>query len=211
VYTNQILTSGGANITAVNLWINDTQSLGVTDGYAWKRTLYKGRYYRNGMLGLFSYTDSPAGVYGGGHDVYTTPYSFLPVSDGVVRGMMVEWLGTGVYGTASATGNMTVIYPRDTTYSYKWMLPSWMGAVEQDFAGGTPINTGIPIGNGQNYTIPTPSGIVGPADLAAVTSVWYQAPPWCLLEADMTPQNHFIDIYDVASVAKAWGQSSTPR
>jgi hypothetical protein len=204
VYTNQILSSGGSNKTAVIKWINDTQSLGVTDGFAWKLTQLNGRYYRSGTVGLFSYTDgpAPASVFGGGHDVYTTPYSFKPISDEVVRGVMSEWVA----------GQMEIVYPRDMLVSYKWVLPSWMGAVEQDFAGGTPITTNVPnpATPGQNYTIPTPSGVVSTGDLATVQSVWYQVPPWYLLEADMAPQNHFIDIYDVASVAKAWGLKSTP-
>jgi hypothetical protein len=186
------------NATNVAKWTQHMESLGVSDGFAWKRVQIPetgSRYYRNGILGLFSYT----GVNGNLHDPFCTVYSFLPLSDRVTRAVIVQW----------QAGRMEVVWPRDQPYSRKWMFPPWMYSLETDIAGGPLINTGI--GN-FNYT--SPDGVVDVRDLAVIAYLWYQKPTFNLLEADMQPQNHthyIIDGYEQGRVGRDWLKTAIPQ
>jgi hypothetical protein len=226
VNTYDLLQPGNspAQVTAnTSALIRATETMGVSQGFAWERVQLPaetgGRYYRNSITGLFSYDNvtAPAVGYNGytgfgsGHDVFTTMVGDeLPISDGVVRGVMQQW----------QAGMMQVVYPRDRLYSKKWMLPPWMfnnsAAAEADFAGGLPIPTEVYTGYVGIYTYgypglminyTSPTGVVGIADLATEAGLWFQVPPFMYLEADMSPQDHFINAYDLAFVAKEYGQA----
>ena len=180
----------------IDKMIEHIETLGVSDGFAWKRVeepLGSGIYYRSGILGFFRYT-GPNGKY---HDVFCAPDALAPVwSTKTVRPLLVQW----------QAGRKNPVFPQDQDFSRKWIIPPWMYSLETDFAGGPLVPTAIPP---FNYT--TPDRTVGLMDLLAVGSVWFQKPPFFLLEADMQPQDHFIDIYDAARIGKDWLQTATPQ
>lgn len=184
--------------TAINNLIVHTETLGVSDGFAGKRVEYppgSGVYFRNHILGLFKYT-GPNGKY---HDVYCAPDCMSPLwPSRTVRGQIPQW----------QAGRMNVVFPRDQPFSRKWIIPPWRYGLETDFAGGPLIPTGI---DAFNYT--SPDGVVDMSDLRAATmpGVWGRAPPWWLLEADMQPQNHVIDVYDISRIGKDWLREATPQ
>jgi hypothetical protein len=195
-YTYQIQQTN--NATAASLLIKHIETLGVSDGFAWKRVQIPAetgnRYYRNGILGLFSYT----GVNGTLHDTFCTltakPYddTVYGASAPVVRALVVQW----------QAGNMIVVWPRTwTTSSAKWMIPPWMykppDTPEADFAG----SYYSPIGS------PVPDGVVSGPDMALIAHYWYQVAPWNCTEALMSPElpGSRIDVYDAAVVGSAWG------
>jgi hypothetical protein len=101
---------------------------------------------------------------------------------------------------------MEVTWPRSRLFSRKWMFPTCMYNLETDFAGGPLVPTGI---GSYNYT--TPDKTVNIADLNALTSVWFQKPPFTLLEADISPQDHFVDVYDAACLGKDWNKVGTAQ
>jgi len=195
------------NITALKAWIRHTETLGVSDGYGWNRVLTKGvnaRYYRSGMTGLFSFGNGsetwdgfpqPATL----HDPYTTPGETSALSDNVTRAVQTQW-----QGQPDGSGRMEVVYPRDQNYSRKWTIPPWMlpnpAIAEADFASIYTVSTKE--GDGKFYSLP--DGLVNGPDLTALGSVWFKTPPYTLLEADMSPQDHFIDLYDLGVLGRAW-------
>jgi hypothetical protein len=212
-WTTEVTPFAGSMNTAA--WIKHMETLGTSDGFNSTRvqisetgTGSSGRYYRNSILGLFSVS----GTSGAFHDAFSTVYSFSPLSDRVARAVVVQW-----QPQPDGTGRMEVVWPRDRPYSRKWIIPTWMYSLETDIAGGPLVPTGKagsswpfppPTGN-YNYT--TPDKQVYLQDLLAITTAWFQTPPFYLLEADMSPQDHFINIYDAACIAKDWLKKATPQ
>ena len=159
---------------------------------------------RLGVLGRFKYT----GVNGAGHDMFCSSYCMYPVHDGIVRSWIPQWQeGGGGYG------RLEVIFPRSAPFSRKYLTPPWMiealggeaSLAETDFAGGPEIPTPI-----DPYKYKSPDRVVDGTDLGSAAALWFKAPPFFLLEADMTnpyepygepAMDHFIDIYDVAKIA----------
>jgi len=167
--------------------ITHTETLGISDGFAWKRVLgYDNTYYRSGAVGYFKYT-GPDGIY---HDVFSGADAQIPTwATKTTRAQLCQW----------QAGRLEVVFPQDQDASRKWMIPPWMYTLETDFAGGPLVDTAIP-----PYKYTTPNRVVDSDDLGAITTVWFKKPPWNLLEADMKTQDHFIDIYDAAKVGKDW-------
>jgi branched-chain amino acid transport system substrate-binding protein len=185
-------------------WIKHMETLGISDGFGWKRDLLGGSYYRSNMLGEFKFS----GVNGQYHDVFTSNFTLSPLStDHCVRASVVQW----------QAGRMESIYPRDTIYARKWIVPPWMYSLETDFAGGTPADTKIPnpATPGSNFTYTTPDTKVGTEDMDAIAGVWFQSltgiPGFSRLECDMQPYDHFVDVYDAARVGMDWGKSEIPK
>jgi branched-chain amino acid transport system substrate-binding protein len=212
-WTKYLLPNGGTNTVQSDKLILGTETLGLSDdpGNHWGRVQIGGRWFRNGILGLFSYSGPNSGLLpgglnptgtaggpdqGGSHDVSTTDYSFSPLDDGVVRALVVQW----------QAGRMEVVWPQDRTYSRKWIAPTWMYPLETDIAGGlTPAPTGIP---GYSYNVPDTK--VASEDMDAIAGVWFQVPPFNRLACDMQPYDHFVDVYDAARVGMDWGKSAVP-
>jgi hypothetical protein len=172
--------------------ITHIETLGVSDGFAWERVLIGGSYFRSGILGYFKFT----GVNGKGHDVYCSAATLSPLSDGVVRPLVVQW----------QAGRMEVVWPRDQSYSRKWIVPPWMYSLETDIAGGDMVPTGVP-----GYSYNTPDTKVSAPDADAIAGVWLQVPPFNRLECDMQPYDHFIDLYDLSRVGMDWGKTELPK
>jgi len=183
------------NPADINNLITHTETLGVSDGFAWKRDLIGGSYYRNNMVGKFKFT----GVDGKGHDVFCSAYSLSPDHDGVVRASIPQW----------QAGRLESTYPRTPPYARKWMFPSWMYSLETDFAGGDMVPTGVA---GFDYTMPDTA--VGTPDMDTLIGVWFKDltgyTGFHRLECDMQPYDHFVDVYDAARVGIDWGRSEVP-
>ena len=184
------------NTGEIDKWIEHTETLGLSDGFAWTRVEVGGAYYRSGILGYFRYT-GPDGTY---HDPFCTSYSFSPLHDGVVRAFIPQW----------QAGSMEVTFPRDRPFSRKWIVPPWMYSLETDFAGGPLVPTGV---GTLKYT--TPNGAVEVADLDAIGEVWFKKlsglTGFHRLECDMQPYDHLINVYDAAKVGRDWGETATPQ
>ena len=117
------------------------------------------------------------------HDVFCDELGFT-WTQGYVRPLLVQWQKHPITGEA----RMEVVWPRDKPYSRKYMIPPWMYVLaETDFVI---------------------DGLVDIADISAVTAFWFNPPVWNYLEVDMQPQDHFIDVYDVARVAHDWGKNA---
>lgn len=187
----------------VDAAIQHTETLGVSDGFGWKRVFNvtgAGEYYRYGTVSLFKYT-GPNGQY---HDLFCYADSMSPVwPTRISRAHITQW----------QAGRLNPTFPQDQDFSRKWIIPTWMYSLETDFAGGPLVPTVIETspGSGIYYNYSTPDGTVYLADLTAMIPVWFSKPPFFLLEADMQPQDHFIDIYDAARVGKDWDKSETPQ
>jgi len=187
----------------INNLITHTETLGVSDGFAWKRDLIAGSYYRNNMVGKFKYT----GPNGKGHDVFCSNFTLSPLStDSCVRASVTEWLA----------GRLESVYPRDTPYARKWIVPSWMYSLETDFAGGTMVDTKVPnpATPGSNFTYAMPDTVVGSPDMDTLIGVWFKTltgyTGFHRLECDMQPYDHFVDVYDAARVGIDWGKTEAP-
>jgi hypothetical protein len=196
--------------------VNGIQTLGVSDGFQWRRvnlTETGSRWYRNSILGLFSYT----GVNGAGHDPYCTSYCLSPLNDGVTRAIMVQW-----QPQPDGTGAMACVWPQNCTYSAKWILAPWvyglapygcLNRLDADFAGRTfgptttntfTITGGPTVTWGETWgTYPVPDGIADLTDWYTVENYWFRVPPWNYIAASMVdtyPDRLPIGLYDVAYV-----------
>ena len=156
---------------------------------------------RTGLLGFFKYTQY--------HDVYSAPDCLMPTWGPpvapvkTVRAHIPQW----------QAGMLNPVFPRDQPFSRKYLIPSWMYShAETDFAGITIYPwTPDPFFPPIYQTVPSyaPNGLVGLDDLGTVGTFWFQAPPWYLLETDMTPQDLKVDVYDIAKVAMDYGYDAT--
>jgi len=145
---------------------------------------------RNGILGYFKYTDNPVGTGNGkGHDVYTDKYCNTPFwpplnplgTVGTVRSHIPQW----------QNGRMEVIWPRaygpagpNLPSARATKIPSWMYSL---------ADTDLYL-----------DGTIDGFDMGSVGQFWQKTPAWYLLEADMDG-NVFINIFDIARVAKDFG------
>jgi branched-chain amino acid transport system substrate-binding protein len=210
--------------------VNGIQTLGVSDGFQWNKRVQLpetgSRWYRSGILGLFSYT----GVNGSLHDPFCTFDSFMPFQDcgnyGVTRAIMVQW-----QPQPDGTGVMVCVWPQNCTYSGKWMIAPSVYNLPEDFSGRTfgpntaqtfgpmitpPMTVGPIVTWGETWcTYPEPDGIADSTDMANVisSSVWFHAPPpYNYLGADMSPTFScpaFVDVYSLAAIGQHWLQKGT--
>ena len=143
---------------------------------------------RQGLLGYFKFTQSDFSTLGLGkvvtawHDVYCQDLLNTWSSPYYVRTQIPQW----------QAGKLEVVWPRDKTYSRKYIIPPHMYEMaEADWYGAKDIS---------NYPNPTigPDGKVDISDLGG-TLKWQQA-PYPTLEADMDG-NGFINILDISKVA----------
>jgi hypothetical protein len=147
---------------------------------------------RAGAVGYFKYTDGPGGA-GKGHDLYVSVYASTPFNPpagaglpGWVRAYIPQW---------RSPGSLEVIWPRaygpagpNLPYAVGTKLPYWMYSLAE---------TDLSV-----------EGTIDATDLGIVGQFWQAAPQWYLLETDIDDTG-FVDILDIARVAKDFGSSVT--
>jgi hypothetical protein len=145
---------------------------------------------RLGVLGRFNYTDLLVAGDGKGHDVNVQGDAVTPNwPSGYVRAPIAQW----------QDGNLEIVFPRDQSYSRRYLIPPWMYSLaETDVAGA--------------FGPLMPDGTVGALDMGFLTPSWlakYGDLAWNI-EVDMD-NNGVINIFDASRIAKDWNKNATPH